>query len=69
METTKNFVKTNAIKIGIGRERVLSKNKAIKNTSPQLYNHLSEDQIKIVQTTWQVIKPNMAEIGVIIFKR
>lgn len=69
METTKNFVKTNAIKIGIGREHVLSKNKTIKNTSPQLYNHLSEDQIKIVQTTWQLIKPNMAEIGVIIFKR
>lgn len=69
METAKDFVKTNALKIGFQKERVLSKNKAIKNTSPQLYNHLTEDQIKIVQTTFQIIKPNMAEIGVIIFKR
>lgn len=75
METAKidlkNFVKSNALKIGLtlGSEHVLRKNKAIKNTSPQLYNHLTEEQIKIVQTTWQLIKPNMKEIGVIIFKR
>lgn len=71
METTKDFVKSSALKMGItfGKEHVLGRNKAIKNPSPQLYNHLTEDQIKIVQTTWQTIKPNMAEIGVIIFKR
>ena len=42
-----------------GKEHVLRKNKTIKNTSPQLYNHLTEEQIRILQTTWQIIKPNM----------
>lgn len=71
MEHTKDFVKSSALKMGItfGKEHVLSRNKTIKNTSPQLYNHLTEEQIEIVQTTWQAIKPNMAEIGVVIFKR
>lgn len=69
MNSAKDFVKTNALKIGIQKEHVLSKNKTIKNNSPQLYNHLTEDQIKIVQTTFQLIKPNMAEIGITIFKR
>jgi hypothetical protein len=53
----------------LAKENVVLRERSPKCMSTQLSNHLTGKQVQILKETWPVIQPNMAETGVIVFKR